>query len=93
MIQAPPGSRIIMDEINVVKYEDLVETLTRHKEHWKGLNIYAINMYAAGTKIALRAFSSSMRSKELVGLDVVTAPAPEEIVDAEFEEVESCKEQ
>lgn len=64
---------MIIDEFNVVRFDDLLATLTANKDKLSGLNVYAFHVYAAGTKVGIRAYSPNMRSKELVGLDVVQA--------------------
>jgi len=62
---------MIIDEFNVIKFEDLLITLQENAKKLTGLNVYAFNVYAAGTKVGIRAYSPNMRGKELVGLDVV----------------------
>lgn len=60
-----------MEVFDVIKFEDLLATLIENKDKLSGLQVYAFNVFAAGTKVAIRAYSPNMRGKELIGLDVI----------------------
>lgn len=61
----------MIEEFNTVRFEDLLATLIENKDKLVGLNVYAFNVFAAGTKVGIRAYSHNMRGKELIGLDVI----------------------
>ncbi len=60
-------------EINNVKFDDMLETLIANKDKLSGMYIYGFSVYNGGRSFAFRGYSSSsFRSKDLVGLDVIT---------------------
>lgn len=60
-----------MPEINYIAYDDFVRTLLANRKRCKGMFVYGTTIYQAGAKMAVMAYGPGLKSKELVGMEVV----------------------
>ena len=68
---------MILPEVNHVSYEDFLETLIANKDRCKGMFVYGMTFYGAGTKMAVLAYGPSKKTKELIGMEVIKSPIME----------------
>ncbi len=60
-----------LPEINYVAYDDFIRTLLANRKQCKGMYVYGTTIYNSGNKMAVLAYGPGLKTKELVGMEVV----------------------